>query len=91
MVAEDWAKETGLTATVILHRMDVQKRPIEEALARGTLVKVPVHGTISMYVSRKCRCDLCKDANSRYMQENRHRFKSMSPEYRKAKYRERKG
>lgn len=59
------------------------------AMTQGTLQSPPKHGTVSMYVSQKCRCDLCRAANATYMRENRHRFPSMSSEYRRQKYRER--
>jgi 5-methylcytosine-specific restriction endonuclease McrA len=29
------------------------------------------HGTINMYITDKCRCDLCKKANKDYMQQYR--------------------
>lgn len=89
MVVGDWAKEIGHKPTVILHRLD-RGEPIDRVLHRGSLVEPPKHGTLSMYMSKKCRCDLCRQANTEYARENRHRFKSSSPEYRRQKYQERK-
>ena len=31
----------------------------------------PTHGTLSMYVNAKCRCDLCKTANAYYYKGKR--------------------
>lgn len=87
--AADWADELGIERTTVYGRID-RKLPVAEILSLGTLVKQPEHGTISMYVSRKCRCNPCREANSKYMLENRHRFPSMTNEYRNRKYAERK-
>lgn len=89
MIIEDWAKEIGHRSTVIASRIE-RGFPIEKILSKDRLINVPKHGTISMYMSRKCRCDLCRKANSEYIKANRHRFPSMSKEYRKAAYERRK-
>lgn len=89
MVVGDWAKETGHASSVLLYRID-KKLPIEKILEKGSLVSPPQHGTMSMYVSRKCRCEPCRQANREYMAANRHRFVSSSNEYRNRKYAERK-
>ena len=34
------------------------------------------HGTINMYITDKCRCDLCKAANKAYMQSYRAKEKA---------------
>lgn len=89
MVVEDWAKETGHAASVLLYRIE-KGFSIDEILEKGSLVNAPQHGTMSMYVSRKCRCEPCRQANRNYMAANRHRFASASNEYRNRKYAERK-
>ena len=72
MVVEDWAKEIGHKATVILDRIK-REFPIEKVLHKGTLVTPPKHGTLSMYVGKKCRCGLWRAANAAYVKDYRER------------------
>jgi hypothetical protein len=37
------------------------------------------HGTISRYTAKKCRCDLCKAANRKYMQDYKAKRKAQLP------------
>jgi len=46
-----------------------------ENIALG-LKKDHEHGTINMYITDKCRCDLCKAANKAYMQSYRAKEKA---------------
>lgn len=75
----DLADEKGIARNTLYERhnrglpMDYQKPEAQ-------------HGTMSGYVGLKCRCDLCRKANSVYMRENRARFPSMSKEYRNQQY-----
>ena len=66
----DWADSLGIERNTLYARID-RGIPLEDALKPETLVESPKHGTISMYVSRKCRCDPCRQANREYVQEYR--------------------
>ena len=76
----DWATELGIHHHTVWERYN-RGLPTEQTLEKGSLVPEPQHGTISMYVSRKCRCDPCRKANSDYARSLRQRRKLKGLQY----------
>lgn len=68
--ASEWADKLGIARNSVFHRI---KRGYElsDILSKKSLVKKPKHGTISMYVGKKCRCEKCRKANSQYTKNRR--------------------
>lgn len=63
----DWAARFGFTPNGMRRRL--QDMPIEQALSSVSAIPRRRHGTISMYVGKKCRCVPCRDAYSNYQKE----------------------
>lgn len=88
-LAVDWADQLKIPRNTVMQRIE-RGLPVEQILSQKTLVPEPQHGTVSMYVSRKCRCTLCRTANNEYMRKNKHKFPSMTSEARKKYYESRR-
>lgn len=66
-----WAKKLGMVETTLRARLFVLKMPVKKALG-VELYKEHTglqHGTKSGYDYWKCRCELCRQANSEYYRE----------------------
>lgn len=70
MNAADWAVHLGIPYNTIDHRIKLAL-PADQILSKKSLVREPQHGTVSCYVSRKCRCDPCRRANAEYAKQRR--------------------
>jgi hypothetical protein len=65
----DWAKRYGFTPTGMRARL--KKLPREIALSSENQRPIKKHGTLTMYVADKCRCEICRKAYSDYQKARR--------------------
>lgn len=64
-----WARELEISLETLLDRL--KRMPLEKAMTKGLLNNWAPgkHGTISTYIGKKCRCELCCDAKRTYAKE----------------------
>jgi len=60
----DWADELGIGRAVLRKRLE--NYPVARALDPTSLIGVPQHGTLTMYVGYRCRCEPCVLAHREY-------------------------
>lgn len=65
-VLAEWARELEVSSEVLIERL--KRLPLQRAMTKGLFYNTAkgAHGTISTYVGKRCRCDLCKKAASTY-------------------------
>lgn len=70
MTHAQWADFLGIGRDTLHKRLTVYKMPLELALTKGIMIREVKHGTRTSYENHKCKCDLCKKANT-----ERHRLR----------------